>query len=119
MSDRRARSRIARLAATRPVAPEAFESYLKGSFLLQKDPGSSSEEAIRLFEASIALDPTFAPAHLGLARAYESLETYFIGGRSPLETRSKSVAVTRWLRAPTSASFAARRSKPDTGARSG
>ena len=85
----------ARLAATRPVAPVAFESYLKGSFLLEKDSGPSSEEAIRLFEASIALDPTFAPAHLGLARAYESLGTYFIGGRSPLETRPKSVAAAR------------------------
>ena len=86
---------IARLAATRPVAPEAFESYLKGSFLLQKDSGPSSEEALRLFEASIALDPTFAPAHLGLARAYESLGTYFIGERSPLETRPKSVAAAK------------------------
>ena len=86
---------FARLAATRPVAPEAFESYLKGSFLLEKDSGPSSEEAIRLFEASIALDPTFAPAHLGLAHAYESLGTYFIGGRSPLETRPKSVAAAK------------------------
>ena len=86
---------LARLAATRPVAPEAFENYLKGSFLLQKDSGPSSEEAIRLFEASIGLDPTFAPAYLGLARAYESLGTYFIGGRSPLETRPKSVAAAK------------------------
>jgi tetratricopeptide (TPR) repeat protein len=66
-----------------------------GMFLVQKDSRASIEEAVRLFTAATARDATFAPAHVGLARAYNALATYFIGGLSPADARPKAVAAAR------------------------
>jgi TolB-like protein/Tfp pilus assembly protein PilF len=89
------REDLGRLAATRPVGPEVFDTYLKGMFLLQKDSRATSEEAMRHFEAAIARDPSFAPAHAALARAFHSLGTYFLGGRSPAEARPRAIAAAK------------------------
>lgn len=89
------REDLGRLAATRPVDPEVFDTYLKGMFLLQKDSRATSEQAMRLFEAATARDPSFAPAHAGLARAFNSLGTYFLGGRSPAETLPRAIAAAK------------------------
>lgn len=85
----------ARLSVRQPVAPDVFENYLKGRFLLHKDTRATSEEAIGLFEAVIAKDPDFAPAYAALAQTYNSLGTYFLGGRPPSETRAKALATAR------------------------
>jgi TolB-like protein/Flp pilus assembly protein TadD len=85
----------ARLGATRTVSPEVYEAYLRGRGLLNKSTRATSEEAVRLFETAVANDPTFAPAYVGLAKAYASLETMFIGGLSPAETRPKALAAAR------------------------
>ena len=78
-----------RLSAARPVAPEVYESYSKGEFALNKSSSKAGFEAsIPYFEDAIEIDPTFAPAYVGLANAYSSLGTVFIGG-SPEETRPK------------------------------
>jgi TolB-like protein/tetratricopeptide (TPR) repeat protein len=85
----------ARLTAARPVEPEVYESYLKGSFALgQGTTRASVEESIGDFESAIKQDPTFAPAYLGLARAYRDLGTVFFGA-SPSETRPKVIAAAR------------------------
>ena len=81
-----------RLMATRPVAPEVYESYLKGSFAL--DQGNNKvaiEEGIRDFNGAITRDPSFAPAYLGLAKAYTDLGTVFAGA-PPSQTRPKVIA---------------------------
>lgn len=80
-----------RLAATRTVAPEVYEAYLKARFLVNKRTRATGEEAVRLFEAALAKDPTFAPAYVGLAEAYHNLGTIIIGGLSPAETRPKAL----------------------------
>lgn len=70
-----------RLAAARHVSPEAYESYLRGAF----HTGSSRadvEERIANFEDAIRRDPTFAPAHIGMAKAYSELASIFVGGPS-------------------------------------
>lgn len=78
-----------RLAAARTVAPEVFESYSKGRFALDNGRNKSQIEAsIEYFNDAIEHDPTFAPAYVGLASAYNNLGTVFIGG-SPDETRPK------------------------------
>jgi TolB-like protein/DNA-binding winged helix-turn-helix (wHTH) protein/Tfp pilus assembly protein PilF len=78
-----------RLTAVRTVAPEVYESYLKGVFALDKSNGRASlEEGIGHFEEAIRKDPTFAPAYVGLAAADSELSTVFIGG-SPAEFRPK------------------------------
>jgi TolB-like protein/Flp pilus assembly protein TadD len=81
-----------RLIAARPVAPEVYESYLKGRFVLNQGTGKAGiEESIGDFNTSIQQDPTFALAYLGLAQAYTVLGTVF-AGTSPAETRPRVIA---------------------------
>jgi len=78
-----------RLTAVRTVAPEVYESYLKGVFALDKSNDRAGlEEGIGHFEEAIRRDPTFAPAYVGIAAADTELSTVFIGGR-PAEFRPK------------------------------
>jgi TolB-like protein/tetratricopeptide (TPR) repeat protein len=83
-----------RLSAARPVAPEVYESYLKGMFVLGQETGAGAEQSIPYFEDALNKDATFAPAYLGLAEAYTSLGTVFAGGR-PEATRPKVTSFAR------------------------
>jgi TolB-like protein/Tfp pilus assembly protein PilF len=85
----------ARVAAARHVAPEVYESYLKGEDELGKSisrPGF--EKSIAYFEDAIAKDATFAPAYVGMASAYERLGTILVGA-SPDEARPKVISAAR------------------------
>ncbi|HZV85915.1 MAG TPA: tetratricopeptide repeat protein [Candidatus Binatus sp.] len=85
----------ARLTAARPIAPEVYESYLKGRSILDKSYSRSGlEESIGYFEEATKRDPTFAPAYVGLANAYDKLGTIFIG-TPPSEVRPKVVNAAR------------------------
>jgi TolB-like protein/DNA-binding winged helix-turn-helix (wHTH) protein/Flp pilus assembly protein TadD len=85
----------ARLTAARPIAPEVYESYLKGRSILDKTYSRSGlEESIGYFEEATKRDPTFAPAYVGLADAYDRLGTIFIG-TPPSEVRPKVVNAAR------------------------
>jgi TolB-like protein/Tfp pilus assembly protein PilF len=81
-----------RLAAARPVVPAAFESYLRGRFHLNKYTRAGLEDSVRHFEAAIAIDPTYALPHAGLAVAYDLLGTFFIGFAPPSAMRANAVA---------------------------
>jgi pentatricopeptide repeat protein len=84
-----------RLTAARPVAPEVYESYLKGRFALNKGNSKAEiKEGIRYFEDALKKDPTFAPAYVGLADASSALGTVFIGD-PPEETRPKVISAAR------------------------
>ena len=63
-----------RLAAARSVAPEVYESYLKGWFAFNGgNTQAGVEESINYFDDAIKKDPTFAPAYVGLAQSYGEL----------------------------------------------
>ncbi|MGP0071309.1 MAG: tetratricopeptide repeat protein [Bryobacteraceae bacterium] len=84
-----------RLTAARSVAPEVYESYLKGRFVY--DTGSSRtaiEESIGHFKHAIEMDPTFAPAYVGLASAFSQLGTVFVGV-PPAQTRPQVISAAR------------------------
>lgn len=84
-----------RLAATRTVAPEVYESYLKGEFALNNAKNRDGlMDSVGYFESALRLDPTFAPGYLGLARAFSDLGTVFMGG-NPGETRPKVLSAAR------------------------
>lgn len=84
-----------RLTAARPVAPEVYESYLKGRFAFDKsNTRAAVEESIPYFELAIKLDPTFAPAYVGLASVYNELGTVSVGA-PPQETRPKAISAAR------------------------
>ena len=84
-----------RLTAAHPVAPEVYESYLKGRFSFNKSNNRADiEESIGFFEDALKKDPTFAPAYVGLADAFSDLGTVFIGA-PPEETRPKVISAAR------------------------
>jgi TolB-like protein/Tfp pilus assembly protein PilF len=77
-----------RLISARPVAPEVYESYLKGRFVLEQGNVAGVEQSVHDFEDALKRDPSFAPAYLGLAKAYTNLGTVFAGA-PPQTTRPK------------------------------
>jgi tetratricopeptide (TPR) repeat protein len=84
-----------RLIAVRPISPEVYENYLKGSFALTKsNTRTSAEESIAYFNEAIRKDPTFAPSYMGLASAYSELATVFMGGVAK-EERPKAILAAR------------------------
>jgi TolB-like protein/Tfp pilus assembly protein PilF len=83
-----------RLSSARPVAPEVYESYLKGRFILEQGYRAGADQSIPYFEDALKRDPTFAPAYLGLADAYTNLGTVF-SGVSPETTRPKVISSAR------------------------
>lgn len=84
-----------RLASARPVAPEVYESYLKGEFAFEKsNTKAQMEQSIPYFQDAIARDPSFAPAYVGLATVYNELSTVLVGG-SPAELRPKELSAAR------------------------
>jgi TolB-like protein/tetratricopeptide (TPR) repeat protein len=84
-----------RLTATRTVSPEVYESFLKGSFALDKgDTETDIDESIRYFGEAIKKDATFSPAYIGLAEAHDQRSTIFIGA-PPEEERAKGIDAVR------------------------
>ncbi|MDX1395703.1 MAG: BTAD domain-containing putative transcriptional regulator [Gemmatimonadota bacterium] len=77
----------ARLPA-RPAAPEAFDAYVEGRHRLARRAKEDLEEAVRLFESAVALDPRFALAHASLAEA--SLLLWPIAGVRRAEARVRA-----------------------------
>ena len=85
-----------RLTAARQVAPEVYESFLKGVGAFNEGYSRAVvEKSIGYFEEAIRKDPTFAPAYLGLAGAYDQLGTPGIGGAPPNEVRPKVIGAVR------------------------
>ena len=81
-----------RLTTVRAVSPEVYEAYLKGRYeWSQRTPGSL-ERAIEQFKHAAALDPTYAPAHAGLADCYNQLGTVLVAGGSPSTYRPLAAA---------------------------
>ena len=84
----------ARLTASRRVLPEAYESYLKGSGQFGSDTNTGDEASIAYYEDAINKDPTFAPAYVGLAAAYDRLGSVVVGA-PPGEVRPKIIDAAR------------------------
>ena len=66
----------ARLAATHPVDPEAYEMYLKGRYFWNKRNEAAYLKAIEYFNQAISRDPEYARAYSGLADAYALLGSW-------------------------------------------
>ncbi len=59
-----------RLAAARPVSPEAYEAYLKGKFQLNKMTPDGFEKALAYLNQAAEMDPTSPLPQSALALAY-------------------------------------------------
>ncbi|HEX6822554.1 MAG TPA: winged helix-turn-helix domain-containing protein [Candidatus Sulfotelmatobacter sp.] len=85
-----------RLTASHAVVPEAYESYLKGSFSLSNsNTRAGVEKSIDYFEDAIRKDPAFAQAYLGLAEAHLQLSSIVTGGLPPQVERPKMESAAR------------------------
>jgi len=82
-----------RLSSAHPVAPEVYESYLKGRFVLGEKKRAKVEKA-SLISRTPSRGRTFAPAYLGLAEAYTILGTV-AAGVAPQATRPKVTSFAR------------------------
>jgi TolB-like protein/DNA-binding winged helix-turn-helix (wHTH) protein/Flp pilus assembly protein TadD len=79
-----------RLVGAREVAPDVYESYLKGrGAVARANSRAEIEKSVTYFEEAITKDATFAPAYVGLASAYEKLGTGFVGAMPPGFARQK------------------------------
>jgi TolB-like protein/Flp pilus assembly protein TadD len=54
----------------RPVAPEAFDAYLRARYLVNKRTPEDISKAIEYYQQAISADESYAFAHSGLADAY-------------------------------------------------
>ena len=63
----------ARLAETRAVDAEAYDSYLRGRFFWGKRTEETLHRALDYFERAIAIQPDFALAHAAIAETYGPL----------------------------------------------
>lgn len=82
-----------RMAASRYVAPEVYNLYLRAEGG-QKNTQAEMQQSIAEYQEVVAKDPSFAPAYVGLARAYRSLTLLLVGGSSA-EARPKVVAAAK------------------------
>jgi TolB-like protein/DNA-binding winged helix-turn-helix (wHTH) protein/Tfp pilus assembly protein PilF len=86
----------ARLAGSRVVAPDVYESYLKGrGAAARANSRAKFEKSVTYFEEAIRKDPTFAPAYVGLASAYEDLGTVQVGAVPPGDARQRVIDAVR------------------------
>jgi TolB-like protein/DNA-binding winged helix-turn-helix (wHTH) protein/Tfp pilus assembly protein PilF len=83
----------ARLVAARVVAPESYESYLKG-MNAPRNNRAEIEQRIAYFQDAIQKDPMFAPAYVELAETYINLQDAFVGA-PPSEIRPKAISAVR------------------------
>ncbi len=61
------------LTRSRKVDPEAYNAYSQGRYFWNRRTEESLRKSIGWFEQAIEKDPTYAPAHAGLADAYALL----------------------------------------------
>jgi len=78
----------ARLAGTLTVNPEAHEAYLRGLEAWNLRTREGFQRGIVEFNRAIVIDPNYALAYVGLARAYSLVS--ITGGATPLEAMPKA-----------------------------
>ena len=66
------------MASTRKVDPAVYQHYLRGRQLCNSQSESELYRGIDQFRQAIALDPSYAPPHVGLASCYSALSWYFL-----------------------------------------
>ncbi len=79
----------ARLGARPQVDPEVFQLYLRGQYFANQKSLEQVNKGIGYFEQAIAKDPSYAPAHAGLALAYSGLSSIYA---APHEVMPKAKA---------------------------
>src|SRR6202140_204669 len=66
----------ARLAAARPVMPEAHDAYLMGRFHWYNRTREGLTTALNYFQKAVSLDPSYPLGYVGVADSYIALAVY-------------------------------------------
>jgi TolB-like protein/Tfp pilus assembly protein PilF len=74
---------------SRPLNPNAYDTYMKGRYFWNKRSEQGYRKAIEYFEQAIAADPNYAQAYSGLADAYALL------GSNPTTAITRREAMSR------------------------
>ena len=77
-----------RLAAARPVDPQAYDAYLQGRYAWNRRTSGGLTSAVRYLQEALDRDSRFAPAHAGLANVYTLSAIY--GVVPPAEAFAKA-----------------------------
>jgi len=72
---------------------EAYKSYLKGEFYQRKSTPADLRKAVEYFQQSVALDPNFAIAYVGLAYSYGPLSDFNGVSSRDLMLKAKEAAL--------------------------
>ena len=88
------------------ASADAYALYLRARQQMAQRGVASLGEARKLFEQSVALDPGFAPAHAGLARASELEWTYTLFLGREVQALGTTADVVRRVRAAADAALA-------------
>jgi serine/threonine protein kinase/tetratricopeptide (TPR) repeat protein len=79
----------ARLSEARPVDPQLYDTFLKGSYLCSRGP--TLPQGSELLEAAITRDPGYAEAYAALANCYH-LQAFFLGNIPAREAYARAKA---------------------------
>ena len=85
---------------------EAFRLYCEACYELERRAKLPLLSAIELFEQAIERQPTYAPAHLGLAKAYTYLGGYLYAAGPDVFPKAKAAALAALELAPTASCHA-------------
>lgn len=81
-----------RLSNAGPIAPQAYEAYLRGRFFWSQRSSAAVGRAIGFFKRAISLHPEYASAHAGLADCYSMLSAAALGVLNPAVAMPRSRA---------------------------
>jgi len=82
----------AKITKTYTTNPEAYQLCLKGNFYQSKYTDEGYKRAIEYYQQAIAIDPNYALAYQGIARAYDFANGFYLSANEA-ETKAKTAAL--------------------------
>jgi TolB-like protein/Tfp pilus assembly protein PilF len=79
-----------RAGVVRPLNPDAYEAYLRGRYFWNKRTPEELGHAMLEFNKAIAIDPTYAPAYVGISDCYTLLASAQMGILPPRDAMPKA-----------------------------
>jgi TolB-like protein/DNA-binding winged helix-turn-helix (wHTH) protein len=74
-----------------PINPQAYESYLKGEYLLNRFTAESVQNAVNLFQLAIEQDPNYVPAYVKLAGSNQILANMNVIPKKVAHTKAEQL----------------------------
>jgi Tfp pilus assembly protein PilF len=79
------------MTKNRKIDPEAYEAYLQGRHFYERTTPEGLNKAEEFFQRALAIDPSFAAAHVGLADVY-GIKAYALENASDYATKQEESA---------------------------